>query len=60
MGPLITGEHRTKVCDYIASGVGEGANLVVDGRTGYSAAREGFFLGGSLFDGVQPADAHLS
>jgi malonate-semialdehyde dehydrogenase (acetylating)/methylmalonate-semialdehyde dehydrogenase len=54
MGPLITGEHRTKVCDYIASGVGEGANLVVDGRTGVETPREGFFLGGSLFDGVQP------
>jgi len=54
MGPLITGEHRSKVCDYIASGVGEGANLVVDGRGGSTAAREGFFLGGSLFDRVQP------
>jgi malonate-semialdehyde dehydrogenase (acetylating)/methylmalonate-semialdehyde dehydrogenase len=53
MGPLITGEHRTKVCDYIASGVGEGANLVVDGRS-YGDSREGFFLGGSLFDAVQP------
>ena len=54
MGPLITGEHRTKVCDYIASGVGEGANLVVDGRS-HGESREGFFLGGSLFDGVTPA-----
>jgi malonate-semialdehyde dehydrogenase (acetylating)/methylmalonate-semialdehyde dehydrogenase len=53
MGPLITSEHRAKVCDYIASGVGDGANLVVDGR-GYSDAREGFFLGGSLFDAVKP------
>jgi malonate-semialdehyde dehydrogenase (acetylating)/methylmalonate-semialdehyde dehydrogenase len=54
MGPLITGEHRTKVCDYIASGLSEGANLVIDGRVGFEAPREGFFLGGSLFDGVQP------
>jgi malonate-semialdehyde dehydrogenase (acetylating)/methylmalonate-semialdehyde dehydrogenase len=54
MGPLITGEHRSKVCEYIASGVGEGANLVVDGRGGAHASREGFFLGGSLFDGVKP------
>jgi malonate-semialdehyde dehydrogenase (acetylating)/methylmalonate-semialdehyde dehydrogenase len=54
MGPLITGEHRTKVCDYIASGVGEGANLVVDGRSGVETPREGFFLGGSLFDKVKP------
>jgi len=55
MGPLITAEHRSKVCDYIAAGVGEGANLLVDGRAGPADSREGFFLGGSLFDGVQPA-----
>ncbi|HEY1077424.1 MAG TPA: CoA-acylating methylmalonate-semialdehyde dehydrogenase [Fontimonas sp.] len=54
MGPLITGEHRNKVCDYIDSGVGEGARLLVDGRPGYAGAPGGFFLGGSLFDGVQP------
>lgn len=53
MGPLITGEHRTRVCDYIASGLGEGATLVVDGRT-RCAERRGFFLGGSLFDRVEP------
>jgi malonate-semialdehyde dehydrogenase (acetylating)/methylmalonate-semialdehyde dehydrogenase len=53
MGPLITGEHRNKVCDYIKSGVGEGAKLLVDGRPGYDGAQGGFFLGGSLFDGVE-------
>ena len=56
MGPLITGAHRAKVVDYIAAGVAEGARLVVDGRDhqvkGYES---GFFLGGSLFDGVLPA-----
>ncbi|MDP9142473.1 MAG: CoA-acylating methylmalonate-semialdehyde dehydrogenase [Pseudomonadota bacterium] len=54
MGPLITGEHRNKVCEYIDSGVTEGARLLVDGRPGYAGAPGGFFLGGSLFDGVQP------
>ncbi|MFA5941133.1 MAG: CoA-acylating methylmalonate-semialdehyde dehydrogenase [Sinimarinibacterium sp.] len=54
MGPLITGEHRKKVCDYIGTGVHEGARLLVDGRPGYADAPGGFFLGGSLFDGVQP------
>ncbi|WP_161811588.1 CoA-acylating methylmalonate-semialdehyde dehydrogenase [Steroidobacter agaridevorans] len=53
MGPLITGEHRSKVCSYIESGVGEGANLVVDGRSSSNLGK-GFFLGGSLFDGVKP------
>jgi malonate-semialdehyde dehydrogenase (acetylating)/methylmalonate-semialdehyde dehydrogenase len=56
MGPLITAAHRTKVTDYIAVGVAEGARLVVDGRglkvPGYE---NGFFLGGCLFDGVSPA-----
>ena len=56
MGPLITAAHRGKVVDYIAAGVAEGARLVVDGRAhqvqGYE---QGFFLGGSLFDGVLPA-----
>jgi malonate-semialdehyde dehydrogenase (acetylating) / methylmalonate-semialdehyde dehydrogenase len=55
MGPLITREHRNKVCDYIDLGVQEGARLVVDGRPGYAGAPGGYFLGGSLFDGVQPS-----
>jgi hypothetical protein len=32
MGPLVTQAHLNKVRDYIATGVGEGATLVVDGR----------------------------
>lgn len=53
MGPLITREHRARVCDYIGSGVREGATLIVDGR-GRFADASGFFLGGSLFDRVEP------
>ena len=53
MGPLITAAHRAKVVDYIGAGVAEGARLVVDGRGHKVAGHEnGFFLGGSLFDGV--------
>jgi malonate-semialdehyde dehydrogenase (acetylating)/methylmalonate-semialdehyde dehydrogenase len=56
MGPLITAVHRDKVAGYIAGGVAEGARLVVDGRGHKVAGYEnGFFLGGSLFDGVKPA-----
>ena len=56
MGPLITETHRAKVVDYIAAGVAEGARLVVDGRDHRVKGYEnGFFLGGSLFDGVSPA-----
>lgn len=55
MGPLVTAAHRDRVKNYIDLGVKEGAELVVDGRNlrlqGYE---DGFFLGGSLFDKVQP------
>jgi len=53
MGPLITGAHRDKVEGYIASGVAEGATLVVDGRERRPAG-SGFFTGGTLFDHVTP------
>lgn len=55
MGPLITHEHRTRVSDYIQTGVAEGAELVVDGRNKFPREHQGFFLGGSLFDRVQPS-----
>ncbi len=55
MGPLVTAQHRERVMGYIASGVEEGAQLVVDGRGHVVAGHErGFFLGGSLFDRVTP------
>jgi malonate-semialdehyde dehydrogenase (acetylating)/methylmalonate-semialdehyde dehydrogenase len=52
MGPLVTGQHRDRVRSYVDLGVAEGAELVVDGRE--AAGRDGFFLGGSLFDKVRP------
>ena len=52
MGPLITGEHRARVQTYIQSGIDEGAQLLVDGRS--QASGEGFFIGGTLFDRVLP------
>ncbi|MFI5361405.1 MAG: CoA-acylating methylmalonate-semialdehyde dehydrogenase [Elusimicrobiota bacterium] len=53
MGPLVTKEHRAKVLEYVASGVKEGAELVVDGRELAVPGREkGFFMGGCLFDRV--------
>jgi len=56
MGPLVTGEHRDRVRDYIATGVAEGASLAVDGRgTEIPDAHDGFFLGATLFDNVTPA-----
>jgi len=55
MGPLVTAAHRERVRAYVDSGVAEGAELLVDGRSlrvpGYE---DGFFLGGCLFDRVRP------
>jgi len=53
MGPLITGEHRDKVASYLAGASGEGATVVVDGRDA-DLPEQGFFLGVSLVDHVQP------
>ncbi|MGB3722998.1 MAG: CoA-acylating methylmalonate-semialdehyde dehydrogenase, partial [Pacificimonas sp.] len=52
-GPVVTAEHRTRVENWIQTGVDEGAELVVDGR-GFSLQghEDGFFIGPSLFDRV--------
>ncbi|MBK6485972.1 MAG: CoA-acylating methylmalonate-semialdehyde dehydrogenase [Gemmatimonadetes bacterium] len=53
MGPIVTREARQRIEGYIATGVAEGATLVVDGRGHMVADRpDGFFTGGSLFDHV--------
>jgi malonate-semialdehyde dehydrogenase (acetylating)/methylmalonate-semialdehyde dehydrogenase len=55
MGPLVTREHLQRVRDYIEIGVKEGATLVVDGRSLHVAGHaDGFYLGASLFDRVEP------
>jgi malonate-semialdehyde dehydrogenase (acetylating)/methylmalonate-semialdehyde dehydrogenase len=53
MGPLITREHRDKVAGYLDTAVSEGATVVADGR-GLDVPGDGFFLGVSLVDDVQP------
>ena len=56
MGPLITREHRDKVAGYVEGAAGEGAKVVVDGRTLAleGDAADGFFIGASLIDEVKP------
>jgi malonate-semialdehyde dehydrogenase (acetylating) / methylmalonate-semialdehyde dehydrogenase len=53
MGPLITREHRDRVASYVERAPGEGATVVVDGRRSVPAG-DGFFLGPSLIDNVEP------
>jgi malonate-semialdehyde dehydrogenase (acetylating)/methylmalonate-semialdehyde dehydrogenase len=54
-GPLITGQHKSKVIGFIDSAERDGATVVVDGRDltieGYE---NGFFVGGTLIDNVTP------
>jgi malonate-semialdehyde dehydrogenase (acetylating)/methylmalonate-semialdehyde dehydrogenase len=56
MGPVVTSAAKQRIERLIGEGVEQGATLVVDGR-GYSVpGREnGFFVGGTLFDHVQPS-----
>ncbi|HYE52051.1 MAG TPA: CoA-acylating methylmalonate-semialdehyde dehydrogenase [Azospirillaceae bacterium] len=55
-GPVVSRAHLEKVKGYVALGVEEGAELLVDGRDlrlqGYE---NGFYMGGCLFDRVTPA-----
>ena len=54
MGPIVTRQALERIEGYIDLGVGEGAQLLVDGRGHTVAGREGgFFTGGTLFDHVR-------
>ncbi len=56
MGPLITRQHRDRVAAAVATGVEQGAALVVDGRGLRVGGRgRGFWLGPCLFDHVDPS-----
>ncbi len=53
MGPVVTAEAKARIEGYIASGVEQGARLVLDGRNHVVQGREaGYFLGATLFDQV--------
>jgi malonate-semialdehyde dehydrogenase (acetylating)/methylmalonate-semialdehyde dehydrogenase len=55
MGPIVTAAAKNRISGYIQAGVDEGAKLLVDGRSFTVPGLEnGFWLGGTLFDGVTP------
>jgi malonate-semialdehyde dehydrogenase (acetylating) / methylmalonate-semialdehyde dehydrogenase len=55
LGPLVNDDHRQSVVRWIAKGVEEGAELVLDGRgAAVPGYEEGFYLGPTLFDHVEP------
>lgn len=53
-GPVVTAQHKARIERYIAMGVEEGAELVVDGRgLRLQGHEDGYFLGPTLFDHVK-------
>ncbi len=55
MGPLITAQAKQRVESLIGQGVEQGAQAVVDGRgCKVAGCEDGFFVGGTLLDGVTP------
>jgi malonate-semialdehyde dehydrogenase (acetylating)/methylmalonate-semialdehyde dehydrogenase len=53
LGPLVTGEHRESVHEWVDRGTKEGADLVLDGRNPNVPGFEGgYFMGPTLFDNV--------
>src|SRR5690606_17532446 len=55
MGPVVTKEALQRIENYIAIGVEEGADLLVDGRgLKVDGCENGFYIGGTLFDNVTP------
>ncbi len=61
LGPVVTRAHLDKVLGFIERGIEEGANLVLDGRSPrVDDYPNGFFLGASVFDDVDPSMAVAS
>ncbi len=55
-GPVVSAAHKARVENYIQMGVDEGAALKLDGRgRSLQGYENGFFIGPSLFDHVQPS-----
>lgn len=59
MGPLISQSAKERVISYIERGVREGGRLLLDGRL-TRVPQEGYFLGPTIFDQVQPETAIAS
>jgi malonate-semialdehyde dehydrogenase (acetylating)/methylmalonate-semialdehyde dehydrogenase len=58
MGPVISRPHHQRVVTYVERGVSEGARLALDGReTRVPDRPDGYFIGPSVFDEVNPAMA---
>lgn len=54
MGPVITDEAKKRILSYIELGEKEGATLARDGRKDAVTKGEGYFVGPTIFDHVNP------
>ncbi len=55
LGPVVSAEHKKMVSDWIARGLEEGAQMVLDGRDVVVEGYEGgFYLGPTILDHVGP------
>jgi malonate-semialdehyde dehydrogenase (acetylating)/methylmalonate-semialdehyde dehydrogenase len=54
MGPVNSEPQLNKIVKLVGEGVEQGATLLVDGRQHPSFTEDGFFMGGTLFDHVEP------
>jgi malonate-semialdehyde dehydrogenase (acetylating)/methylmalonate-semialdehyde dehydrogenase len=54
MGPVITGAHRERILQLVASGESEGATVICDGRgVSVSDAPDGYYVGATIVDGIR-------
>lgn len=55
MGPMVSKKAKERTLQYLETGGSEGARLVLDGRrVRVSGYENGYFLGATIFDGVDP------
>src|SRR5215472_16398540 len=54
MGPVITADAKKRILSYIELGEKEGARLARDGREDAITRGQGFFVGPTIFDNVNP------
>jgi malonate-semialdehyde dehydrogenase (acetylating)/methylmalonate-semialdehyde dehydrogenase len=55
LGPVVSAEHKKFITNWIAEGVAEGAQLLLDGRDVVVEGYEnGYFVGPTIFDHVKP------
>ena len=55
LGPVVSAEHKQRVCNWIQKGIDEGATVVLDGRDIVVPGFEGgFFVGPTILDNITP------